>query len=141
MNEVVIWSDVRGVNWEILAEVYRRAPLGTPDPERLRRSYTNSDVCCFAFRRGELVGAGRAISDGEAFATVCELVVAPDFQRQGIGSAILRSILAQLAVPKVILACVHGQEEFYRKEGFLKHKSVMALYENSEWFVANGYLE
>ena len=141
MNEVAFQSDLRGVDWEVLAEVYRRAPLGAQDPEKLRRSYTNSEVCCFAFLREELVGAGRAISDGESFATVCELVVAPDFQRQGIGRAILRSMLKQLAVPKVLLACVQGQEEFYRKEGFLKHKSVMALYENDEWFVANGYFE
>ena len=39
------------------------------------------------------------------------------------------------------MACVHGQQEFYRKEGFLKHKSVMALYANSQWFVDNGSLE
>ena len=112
MNEVAFQSDMRGVDWEVLAEVYRRAPLGTQDPEKLRRSYTNSEVSCFAFLREELVGAGRAISDGETFATVCELVVAPDFQRQGIGRAILRSMLQQLAVPKVLLACVKGQEEF-----------------------------
>ena len=141
MNEVTFRSDVRGVDWEVLAEVYRHAPLGTPHAEKLRRSYENSEVCCFAFLREELVGAGRAISDGETFATVCELVVAHDFQHQGIGRAILRSILLQLAVPKVLLACVQGQEKFYRKEGFLKHKSVMALYENDEWFVSNGYLE
>ena len=141
MDEVALQSDVEGVNWERLAEVYRRAPLGTRDAEKLQRSYTKSDVCGFAFLKGQLVGAGRAISDGESFATICELVVTPDSQRQGIGRAILRSMLEQLAVPKVILACVHGQEPFYRKLGFLKHKSVMALYDNSEWFVENGYLE
>lgn len=141
MNEVALRSDLRQVDWEALADIYRRAPLGTPHPEKLRRSYENCEVCCFAFSNEELVGAGRAISDGETFATVCDLVVAPDFQHQGIGRAVLRSILQQLAVPKVLLACIQGQEEFYRKEGFLRHKSVMALYENHEWFVANGYLE
>lgn len=141
MDEVAFQSDVQGVNWDTLADIYRRAPLGTPDAEKLRRSYTNSDVCCFAFQKGELIGAGRAISDGEAFATICELVVAPEYQHHGIGRAMMNLMLEQLAVPKVILACVHGKEEFYRKLGFHKHKSVMALYEDSEWFIENGYLE
>ncbi len=139
--EIVYQEDARGVNWKDLAEVYTRAPLGKLDPGKLRHAYANSDVCCFAFSGEALVGGGRTISDDEAPATVCELVVAPEHQRQGVGRAILRSILRKLAVPKVILACVHGQQDFYRREGFLSHKSVMALYANTQWFVDNGNLE
>lgn len=140
-KEIVYKENSRGVNWQDLAAVYRRTPLGKLDPGKLRRAYSNSEVCCFAFNGEALVGGGRTISDDEAAATVCELVVAPEYQRQGIGRAILRSILRKLAVPKVILACVHGQQDFYRKEGFLGHKSVMALYADSQWFVDNGNLE
>ncbi len=140
-SEIVYRENARGVNWKDLAEVYRRVPLGKLDPGKLRRAYSNSEVCCFAFNGEALVGGGRAISDDESSTTVCELVVAPEFQRQGIGRAILSSILRKLAVPRVILAGVHGQQDFYRKEGFLKHKSVMALYANSQWFVDNGNLE
>lgn len=140
-NEIVYKENARGVNWKDLAEVYGRAPLGTLDPGKLRRAYAKSEVCCFAFNGESLVGGGRAISDDEASATVCELVVAPEFRRQGIGRAILSSILEKLAVPKVILACVHGQQDFYRREGFLSHKSVMALYANSQWFVDSGNVE
>ncbi len=130
-----------GVNWKDLAKVYRRVPLGKLDPGKLRRAYSNSEVCCFAFSGEALVGGGRAITDEESSTTVCELVVAPEFQRQGIGRAILSSILRKLTVPRVILAGLHGQQDFYRREGFLKHKSVMALYANSRWFVDNGNLE
>ncbi|MDE3000115.1 MAG: GNAT family N-acetyltransferase [Gemmatimonadota bacterium] len=140
-GEIVYQEDVSGVNWKDLAEVYNRAPLGKLDPGKLRRAYSNSDVCCFAFSGEALVGSGRTISDDEAPATVCELVVAPEYQRKGVGSAILRSILRKLAVPRVILACVHGQQDFYRREGFLSHESVMALYANTQWFVDNGNLE
>ena len=140
-SEIVYRESARGVNWKDLAEVYRRVPLGKLDPGKLRRAYSNSEVCCFAFSGEALVGGGRAITDEASSTTVCELVVAPEFQRQGIGRAILSSILRKLAVPRVILAGVHGQQDFYRREGFLKHKSVMALYANSQWFVDNGNLE
>ena len=140
-NDIVLRVNYEGVDWDVLAEIYRNAPLGSPDPSALKRSYSNSDICCFAYQADELIGAGRAISDGETFATVCDIVVAKTHQRHGVGRAILESILERLHVPKVILACVQGQEEFYRKVGFLRHRSVMALYENSEWFLENGYLE
>ncbi len=140
-NEIVYKENPSGVNWQALAEVYRRIPLGKLDSGKLRRAYTNSEICCFAFSGEALVGGGRVISDDEAPATVCELVVAPEYQRRGIGRAILKSILRKLDVPRVILACMHGQQEFFRKEGFLGHKSVMALYANSQWFVDSGNLE
>ena len=104
LKDLVLRPDDEGVDWDLLTEVYHNAPLGSPDPLTLRRSYANSDVCCFAYLRDELVGAGRAISDGEAFATVCDLVVANTYQRQGVGRAILGSIVERLSVPKVILA-------------------------------------
>ena len=104
------------------------------DPTKIARSVVLPFLAMGWWEQEEHFGRGD-------LATVCDLVVAPDFQHQGIGRAILRSILQQLAVPKVLLACIQGQEEFYRKEGFLKHKSIMALYENHKWFVANDYLE
>ncbi len=142
MDQIKLTYDTDPVDWSDLAEVYRRAPLGDPGSDKLQRAYENSAACCFAYREAELVGAGRAISDGVNFATVCELVVAPEYQKGGIGRSIMEEdMLERLAVPKVILACVHGQEGLYRKLGFLKHKSVLALYEDSEWFKENGYLE
>ncbi len=141
MDDIRLVFTVDHVDWHIVAEVYRRAPLGNHEPEKLQRAFQQSDVCCFAYRGTDLIGAGRAISDGEFFATICDLVVLPEYQRQGVGKTIMKGMIEKLAVPKVILACVLGQEGFYRKLGFLRHKSVMALYPNVAWFKENGYLE
>ena len=129
------------VNWTELAEVYRLAPLGRYDPAQLQRAYEQSQVCCFGYHGAQLIAAGRALSDGEYFAFICDIVVLPEFQRQGIGVRIMNAMSERLAAEKVLLACVIGQEGFYRKLGFLKHKSVMALYPNAEWYKENGLLE
>ena len=129
------------VNWIELAEVYRLAPLGRYDPEQLQRAYEKSQICCFGYHGAQLIAAGRALSDGEYFAFICDIVVLPEFQRQGIGARIMNAMSKRLAAEKVLLACVIGQEGFYRKLGFLKHKSVMALYPNAEWYKENGLLE
>ena len=78
---------------------------------------------------------------GNTFAFICDIVVLPEFQRQGIGTRIVNALSKRSAAEKVLLACVIGQEDFYRKQGFLRHKSVMALYPNAEWYKENGLLE
>ncbi len=141
MDDMTLEYSTNAVNWAELAEVYRLAPLGTYDPAQLKRAYERSEVCCFAYRGTQLVAAGRALSDGEYFAFICDIVVLPEFQRQGIGTRIMNAMSEKLAAEKTLLACVIGQEGFYRNLGFLRHKSVMALYPNAEWYKENGLLE
>ncbi len=141
MDDITFDYSTDSINWTELAEVYRLAPLGTYDPEQLQRAYEESQVCCFAYRSTQLIAAGRALSDGEYFAFICDIVVLPEFQRQGIGTRIMDAISARSAAEKVLLACVIGQEGFYRKLGFLKHKSVMALYPNAAQYKEIGLLE
>ena len=141
IDDITLEYSTDSVNWTELAEVYRLAPLGTYDPERLQRAYEKSQVCCFVYRGIQLIAAGRALSDGEYFAFICDIVVLPEFQRQGIGTRIMNALSERSAAEKVLLACVIGQEGFYRKLGFLKHKSAMALYPSAEWYKENGLLE
>ena len=141
MDDITFEYSTDSINWTELTEVYRLALLGTYDPERLQRAYEKSQVCCFAYHGIQLIAAGRALSDGEYFAFICDIVVLPEFQRQGIGTRIVNAISERSAAEKVLLACVIGQEGFYRKLGFLRHKSVMALYPNAEWYKENGLLE
>ena len=39
-----------------------------------------------------------------------------------------------------MLACVKGQEGFYRKAGLLRHTAVLALYPDPDWYVEQGIL-
>ena len=140
-DDITLDYSTDSVNWRELTEVYRLAPLGTYDPERLQRAYEKSPVCCFVYHGARLIAAGRALSDGEYFAFICDIVVLPEFQCQGIGTRIMNAMSERLTAEKVLLACVIGQENFYRKLGFLRHKSVMALYPNAEQYKEIGLLE
>ena len=142
MDDITFEYSTDSVNWTELAEVYRLAPLGTYDSERLQCAYEESQVCCFAYHDTQLIAAGRALSDREYFAFICDIVVLPEFQRQGNRDThIMNALSERSAAEKVLLACVIGQEGFYRKLGFLKHKSVMALYPNAEQYKEIGLLE
>ncbi len=140
--QATLTSTSDGVDWIRLSEIYTDAPLPIEqDPQRLRLAFERSQVCCFAWHGDHLVGACRALTDGDYWGFICDLVVAPEHQGCGLGRQILDRTIVELGVKKVILACVKGQEGFYRKAGLLRHTAVMALYPNSDWYLDEGILE
>lgn len=68
-----------------------------------------------------LVGMGRLISDGALYAFVCDLIIDPRYQRQGIGSTILKMLkdkCTQQSFRRVWLFAAPGRAGFYEKNGF-----------------------
>lgn len=69
----------------------------------------------------DLVGAGRAISDGVSDAYIQDIFVDPACQKMGIGSLIVRNLVNTLhnaGITWIGLIGVPGSEAFYRKLGF-----------------------
>ena len=66
-----------------------------------------------------LVGCLRILSDGCYFGTITELLVLPEYQRQGIGSRLLQ--LAKEHTPTLLyFGAQPGMEPFYEKNGCQK---------------------
>jgi len=134
--------ELNGVNWSEVAELFRIAPLGVRDPDKLRRSCEKSFLVCFAYIEDKLVGMGRAISDGEYQAAVYDLVILPEYQSKGIGRQIMEAIHWRLPVKTIILYAVPGKESFYRKLGYCKMLTAMARRnEDIDGFRSAGYIE
>lgn len=90
-----------------------------PDGERFQRILRGSYCVVIARdeQSGRLVGFVNAISDGELTAHIPLLEVVPEFQGRGIGSELMRRMLARLAVlPMVDLTCDPELVPYY--EGF-----------------------
>jgi aralkylamine N-acetyltransferase len=117
-----------GVDWDVLADIYARAPLAVRSAAEIKRAFANSYLCCFAWVDGQLVGAARATSDGVFYATVLDVAVDPGFQGAGIGRKMMRELLRRLPVQKVYLTTVPGKEGFYEKLGFLHQTNAMGLF-------------
>ncbi|CAN0560377.1 unnamed protein product, partial [Laminaria digitata] len=81
-----------GVDWDVLADIYARAPLAVRTATEVKRAFANSYLCCFAWVDGQLVGAARATSDGVFYATVLDVAVDPGFQGAGIGRRMMRAL-------------------------------------------------
>jgi len=138
----VTWTDALDlVDWNELSELYRKAPLGNKSPERLRTVFTNSMFRCFACDDGKLVGAGRALADGVDCSYLCDIAVMPSHQGTGLGKQIVAALVERSrGHRKIILYAVPGKEPFYRKLGFGRMTTAMAIFENQASALARGYL-
>ena len=139
---MITWSQsIAGIDWHELEALYRAAPLGNKDAAGLQIVYTNSRYCCFAFDQGKLVGAGRALADGLDCSYVCDVAVLPSHQGTGVGKQIV-AMLVELSQGhrKIILYAVPGKEPFYRKFGFRRMLTAMAIFPDMQDAIERGYV-
>jgi GNAT superfamily N-acetyltransferase len=109
------------IDWTDLEALY--AAVGWKRPfhkaQRLRKSFEKSYSFCLAYLDGRLVAAGRTLSDGQVHGWIHDVVVDPNFQKRGIGKAVIFKLIEQLAgVRYVALLCSPAGQKFYEKCGF-----------------------
>lgn len=65
----------------------------TSHPEMLKNAYAHSLKILGAYENEKLVGIIRVVGDGHSVVFIQDLLVYPEYQRQGIGTALLKQIL------------------------------------------------
>lgn len=138
----IAWSySIDGIDWAELEALYRAAPLGNKSAAGLATVFANSRYCCFAREHGRLVGAGRALADGADCSYICDVAVLPTHQGGGVGKEIVAKLVAfSKEHKKIILYSVPGKEPFYRKFGFRRMLTAMAIFENQAQALERGYV-
>ena len=130
-----------GVDWEELSALYRAAPLGDKKPALLQKVFGNSMFTCFVYENARLVGAGRALADGADCSYLCDVAVLPSHQGTGLGKRIVGHLVeASRGHRKIILYAVPGKEPFYRKFGFKRMTTAMAIFDDQALAQQRGYL-
>jgi citrate lyase synthetase len=129
------------VDWEELSALYRAAPLGDKKPALLQKVFSNSLFKCFVYENSKLVAAGRALADGGDCSYICDVAVLPSHQGTGLGKQVVSHLVEQSrGHKKILLYAVPGREPFYRKFGFLRMTTAMAIFENQQQQLERGYL-
>jgi ribosomal protein S18 acetylase RimI-like enzyme len=137
------WSDaLEQVDWEELSALFKVAPLGDKPAANLQTVFGNSRYRWFVREHGRLVGVGRALADGVDTSYICDVAILPDYQGMGLGKQIVGRLVEQSrGHKKILLYSVPGKEPFYRKFGFLRMKTAMAIFASPADARANGYVE
>ena len=93
----------------------------TQDPESLLRGYEHSLLVLGAYEGVELLGIIRAVGDGATIVFIQDILVYPEQQRKGVGSALLRAVLDRYAGVRQIELVTDNTEKtvaFYKSMGF-----------------------
>lgn len=131
--------DHDAVDWAELSHLYRIAPLGEKNPEDLRTAFSNSRFKCFVYDDDRLIGVGRALADGIDCSYLCDVAVHPDFQGTGLGKAIiLKLVELSTGHRKIILYANPGKEGFYKKLGFKRMSTAMAIFKDQDRALRTG---
>lgn len=89
--------------------------------DELEIATKNSFAVISVYENNHLIGFGRVVSDGVVYATINDVLVAPIWQGQGIGSSIIRK-LVQLCehhdIRSIHLFADKDASRFYQHLGF-----------------------
>lgn len=139
----LVWSDsIDDLDWNELSALYHAAPLGNKNRADLKTAFTNSRFRCLVYDAGKLIGVGRALADGVDCSYICDVALLPSHQGNGIGKQIVaRLVNLSAGHKKIILYAVPGKEAFYKKLGFKRMTTAMAIFENQGLAVERGYVD
>ena len=92
----------------------------TDAPDVLHRGFERSLLTLAAYEGETLAGLVRAVGDGETIVLVQDLLVFPQYQRRGIGTALMRAMMDRFANVRQFQLLTDDTEKtlaFYRSLG------------------------
>lgn len=93
----------------------------TQRPEMLEEAYRNSLLTLAAYEGEALVGVLRAVGDGASIVFIQDILVAPEYQRRGIGRALMEAVMARYPAVYQMELLTDDTEKtasFYQAMGF-----------------------
>ena len=133
--------DCSGIDWDTVPVILQTVGMAFHDAAIHRKTFLASAAVVFAFNDQELIGFGRAISDGLTQAAIYDVAILPGWQGRGVGKQIISHIVAALPGCNFILYASPGKEPFYEKLKFRRMKTGMALFVKPDRMRERGFTE
>lgn len=90
-------------------------------PDMIKNAYTNSLKIFGAYENEKLLGIIRVVGDGYSIVFIQDIIVLPEYQRQGIGTALLKHVLdiyAHVYQKTLLTDNTEKTIRFYKSLGF-----------------------
>lgn len=133
--------DTSDIDWERVAGILKEVGMAYHPSALHQLAFENSYVVVFAFRETEMIGFGRAISDGAYQAALYDIAVLPRYHRLGVGRLIVENIVSRCPGCNLMLYAAPGKDKFYEKFSFRRMLTGMALFTNAAKMRERGFTE
>jgi len=128
MRDVSISNDKKTLNPAEVADLYVELGWGTSaeySPARMKRSLANCDIVVSARNEaGELVGIARVLTDYAMDTKILDMIIAPEYQKQGIGKTIMQEIERLCKGTAIYCETEKKNFGFVEKCGYKKRKGL-----------------
>jgi GNAT superfamily N-acetyltransferase len=124
---------IQGIDLDIdkVLAVYRLSGLGERRPiaesDRFLAMIRNANLIMVCHIDGELVGISRSVSDFSYVTYLSDIAVSRDYQRIGIGRALIEATRQEAPSAKIVLLSAPAATTYYPHIGFSKHESAWVL--------------
>lgn len=112
-------------------EVYHDSGLGErrpiDDPERFAAMQRNANLVVVCRVDGQLAGIARSISDFSYVTYLSDIAVRRQYQRSGIGRALIDKTREEAPGAKIVLLSAPAAQDYYPHIGFTRHNSAWVL--------------
>jgi len=141
------WTDdLARIDWCELSALYRAAPLGDKAPADLELVFGNSMFRAFAFDGGALVGAGRVLAGSWPTAVIAPMSAILQCSHRirgwGWGGRSSRDLCASpRGTRRSFFTQYRARKALYRRFGFRRMRTAMAIFADPASAVARGYLD
>lgn len=135
LKPAILYSDDTPPKADQLLGLFHQAPWAQDrTAEETEEMLRHTDLAVCAWDRERLVGFGRVLTDFVYRATIWDVIVDRAYQKQGIGSEIVRRILDHPRLQRVELFWLCTRRPgFYEKLGFSsKEQTGMVLARNTQ---------
>jgi len=120
----ILNPDLNRIDWQKVSTLFKDINWKTRLPEEISGAFRLSSITLFVYDKEEIIGFGRAISDGRYYAILADIVVDPNYQGKGIGRRLVNELNAELTgYHFVTLSAAPGADKFYQQLGWKKQKT------------------
>lgn len=131
MNWKTERADPDALDLAEVIEVYRSSGLGErrpiSDTDRFEAMIRKADLIVTCRVDTRLVGIARSVSDFSYVTYLSDIAVAGEFQRRGIGRALIEGTRQAAPGVKIVLLSAPGAVDYYPHIGFTRHNSAWVL--------------
>lgn len=138
---IKIQTNCLNINWYEVRNILKTVGMSYVDSDIHKKSFENSYTVVFVFDNENLIGFGRAISDGVRQSAIYDVATLPEYQGKGIGRLIIENIIKNTPTCNFILYASPGKEGFYESLGFRKLKTGMGLFIDMEGMKSKNFIK
>lgn len=131
---------LENINWSELFDLYKKVGMlkrfiENREFDKIESAFEKSYKVVTAWDGENLIGSCRMLSDGICYGAVFDVAVLPKYQKKGVGKGLMNLLLKGEEDMTVHLTSTFGNEEFYKKLGFKKHKTAYSKYPFKSMYV------